>query len=78
MSELSFNEKLQIMNDTKQLILDYLVEQAEINATALKSYENDTLDKYDPEIKKMRETEAIKLRDRIYELNRHIAVIKRM
>ncbi|OOG19143.1 hypothetical protein BWD42_04115 [Sphingobacterium sp. CZ-UAM] len=78
MSELSSNEKLQIMNDTKQLILDYLVEQAEINATALKSYENDTLDKYDPEIKKMRETEAIKLRDRIYELNRHIAVIKRM
>ncbi|WP_293916562.1 MULTISPECIES: hypothetical protein [unclassified Sphingobacterium] len=66
------------MNDVKELILNYLLEQIDINTNALKAYEVDTLDKYDPEIKKMRETEAIKLRDRIYELNRHIAVIKRM
>jgi hypothetical protein len=32
----------------------------------------------DPEVKKIREIQAMILRDRINEINRHIAVIKRM
>lgn len=74
-------DKLKIMADTKKPIVDYLQEQLNIERDALKSYEdlsspinsND-----DPEIKKLRESEAIKIRDRIYQLKRHIAVIKRM
>lgn len=74
------NEKLKLMAEIKQNILDYLQEEMSINTTALKSYDfnENPIQDADIEIRKMREVEAIKLRDRIHELNRHIAVIKRM
>ena len=68
------------MAEVKKNIVDYLQEEMKINADALKSYDerDNPIQNADAEIKKMREIEAIKLRDRIHELNRHIAVIKRM
>jgi len=73
------NEKVLLMAEIRQNVIDYLTEELQINSTALKSYDNDNpIQEQDHEIKKMREIEAIKLRDRIHELSRHIAVIKRM
>lgn len=66
------------MADIKQTIIDYLTEQLTINDKADKSMEeyNLPIQEQDPEIKKMREIEHIKLRDRSHELKRHIAVVK--
>lgn len=61
-------------------ILGYFTEELKINSDALKAYEGDALlpEKTNDEILRIREIEAVKLRDRIHEINRHIAVIKRM
>ena len=76
---MSSTEKLALMAEIKSNIVEYLQEEVTINQTALKAYDNENpIQTGDPEIRKMREMEAIKLRDRIHELNRHIAVIKRM
>lgn len=73
------SEKFQLMTEVKNIVVDYLQEELTINVAALKSYDNDApIQSSDPEIKRIREIEAIKLRDRIHELTRHIAVIKRM
>lgn len=79
-NKISTEEKLKIMAEIKQNIIDYLQEELTINSTALKAYDNSAnpIQDSDAEIKKIREIEAIKLRDRIHELSRHIAVIKRM
>lgn len=73
-------EKKRLMAEVKSNIIDYLQEEVTINANALKTYDerDNPIQNADAEIKKMREIEAIKLRDRIHELTRHIAVIKRM
>lgn len=72
-------EKIKLMAEIKQNVIDYLQDELKINSDALKSYEEvNPVRDADPEIKIMREREAMKLRDRIYELNRHIAVITRM
>ncbi len=73
-------DKVKLMAEIKNNIIDYLQEELTINSNALKSYEEkeNPIQNADTEIKKMREIEAIKLRDRIHELTRHIAVIKRM
>jgi len=78
--QLTTPEKIQLMKEVKSNIIDYLQEELKINSDALKSYDeaSNPIQNADTEIKKMREIEAIKLRDRIHELNRHIAVIKRM
>lgn len=73
-------EKLKYMNEAAKQIVDYLQDQANINIDALRAYnynpvENDGID---PEVKKMREIQAMILREKTNELNRHIAVIKRM
>ena len=77
---MSTQEKLKLMTEVKQNILDYLTEEMAMNTTALKSYDSNEnpIQDSDTEIRKMREVEAIKLRDRIHELNRHIGVIRRM
>ena len=62
----------------KQNVINYLQDQLEINQAALNAYDNDAIKDNDTEIRKMREIEAIKLRDRVNELSRHIAVVKRM
>lgn len=73
------DERIMLMNDIIQMVVTYLEEQKQINEEALKPYEREipTMD-VDVEIKKMRETECFRLRDRNNELSRHIAVIKRM
>jgi hypothetical protein len=74
------NQKLLIMAEVKQNIIDYLQEEVKINSDALKAYEEreNPIQNSDVEIKKIREIEAVKLRHSIHELTRHIAVIKRM
>lgn len=74
------NETKLLMANIKNSIIDYLTEELEINSTALKPYEGDKLlpESTNTEILKMREIEAIKLRDRMHQLTSYIAVIKRM
>jgi hypothetical protein len=73
------NERLALMAEIKKNILEYLQEEVTINQNALKAYDTENpIQNSDSGIRQMREVEAIKLRDRIHELNRHIAVIKRM
>ncbi len=68
------------MAEVKRSVIDYLQDELEVNTAALKAYEPNMIDDQgrDSEIRKMRELEAIKLRDRVNELTRHIKVIKRM
>ncbi len=68
----------QMLIEMRDAILEYLEEQKSINEDALAAYEPKPIQDDDPEMRRMREKEAIKLRDRITELKRHIAVIKRM
>lgn len=73
------NETYQILIEMRNNIIDYLESEKVINENALKAYEPKPIkDEDNEEIRLLREREAIKLRDRIYELNRHIEVIKRM
>ena len=74
------DEKLRLMAEVKANIIDYLQEELTINSNALKTYDDrdNPIQNSDTEVKKIREIEAVKLRDRIHELSRHIAVIKRM
>lgn len=70
----SYKELIQMRDN----ILEYLEKEKSINEDALKAYDDNAIQDSDNEIRRMREREAIKLRDRIYELKRHIEVIKRM
>ncbi len=73
------NQTELLMAKIKADLLDYFTDELKINSDALKSYEgNSNIEYPDPKVREMRELEAIKLRDRINELHRHIAVIKRM
>jgi hypothetical protein len=71
---------LKIMAEVRKSVIDYLQDELEVNTAALKAYDPNAIDdeKRDPEVKRYREIEAIKLRDRVNELTRHIKVIKRM
>jgi len=68
----------EILIEMRNTIVEYLEEEKSINEKALTSYEPKPIQDDDAEIRRMREKESIKLRDRIIELSRHIAVIKRM
>lgn len=68
----------QILIEMRSSIVEYLEEEKMINEKALLAYEPKPIAEQDAEIRILREKEAIKLRDRITELSRHIAVIKRM
>ena len=68
----------EILIEMKNVIIEYLTEEAEINSKALEAYNDKPIQDADPELRRMREIEAIKLRDRISQAHRHIAVIKRM
>lgn len=67
----------QILIDMRDKIVEYLEKEKSINEDALRAYE-DPIKESSEEIRVMRERERIKLLDRIYELKRHIEVIKRM
>jgi hypothetical protein len=73
-------EKLNLMAEIRRTVTDYLQDEVKINSDALRAYEHNPMedDKRDPDVKKLREVQAMILRDRINELNRYIAVIKRM
>jgi hypothetical protein len=60
----------------EETILDYLIAQKQINNELLKVYESISLPESDPVIRRMRETERIRISDRINELTRHIEAIK--
>ena len=64
--------------EMRDKIIQYLETEKSINEDALKAYEDGVLSGSSEEIKIMRERERIKIVDRIYELKRHIEVIKRM
>lgn len=68
----------EILIEMRDTILKYLEEEKEIFEKALKAYDPQAIQDSDNEIRQMREKEAIKLRDRITELSRHISVIKYM
>lgn len=72
------NQNYKILIEMRDLIIDYLEKEKSINEDALVAYQPQPIQDNDSEIRQMREREAIKLRDRIYELKRHIEVIKRM
>ncbi len=67
-----------ILIEMRNTIIEYLEKEKSINEDALHAYEPQPIQDSDSQIRIMREREAIKLRDRIYELKRHIEVIKRM
>jgi hypothetical protein len=71
-------ERLKFIKEVKKNVLKYLEDQYDIAFNALAAYEPGAIMDSDSEIRKMREWEAIKLRDRVSELNRHVAVIKQM
>lgn len=68
------------MAEIKIEILDYLTEMLEVNQNQLIQYEADSLlpPTVPEEVKRMREIEAIKLRDRVTQLSAHISAIKRI
>jgi hypothetical protein len=80
MSEITIQEKLKLMAEVQRTVVDYLQDELKINSDALRAYDHNPMeeDKRDSDVKKMRELQAMILRDRINEINRHIAVIKRM
>lgn len=74
------NEKVKYMAEVTRTVVDYFQDQLSINSDALKAYEPNPMEdgNRDPEVKRYREVQAMILRDRINEISRHIAVIKRM
>lgn len=72
------NPSYKILIEMRSSIIEYLEKEKSINEDALLAYEPKPIQEQDAEVRIMREREAIKLRDRIYELKRHIEVIKRM
>ena len=64
--------------EMRDKIIEYLEEEKRINEDALRAYEDSGIPEKDAEVIIMRERERIKLMDRVYELRRHIEVIKRM
>lgn len=68
----------EILRNMKDNIIDYLMEEVERNRSALETYEKSVIQDSDPELRRMREIEAIKLRTEINKGLRDIAVIKKM
>lgn len=74
MSKLNYK----LLIEMRDKIVEYLEKEKGINEDALTAYDDGPIAESDTEIRILREKERIKLRDRIYELKRHIEVIKRM
>lgn len=67
------------MQEVIRPVIEYLEGEKEVYESALQAYTSDSpIDSLDSEVKKMREIEAIKLREKITDLNKHIKVIKLM
>jgi hypothetical protein len=80
MADVSTEEKIKFMAEVTRSVVDYLQDELKINSDALKAYDYNPMeeDKRDADVKRFREMQAIILRDRVNEINRHIAVIRRM
>jgi hypothetical protein len=72
------NKNYELLIEMRNTIIDYLQDEADVNSKALAAYEEKPFQDSDRELNRMREIEAIKLRDRVNQINRHISVIKRM
>ena len=72
------NPNYKILIEMRDNIVAYLLEEVEINRSALQTYENSIIQDSDPELRRMREVEAIKLRTEINKGLRDISVIKKM
>ena len=57
--------KIEILREMRDNIVEYLMEEVERNQAALKAYENSSIQDSDPELRRLREIEAIKLRTEI-------------
>jgi hypothetical protein len=77
---MKITDQIKLMAEVQRTVIDYLQDEAKINGDALRAYDPSPLDddKREPEVKRFREIQAMILRDRINELNRYMAVIKRM
>lgn len=72
------NPNYKMLIEMRENIVNYLMEEVERNQAALKTYEDNVILDSDPELRRMREMEAIKLRTEINKGLRDIAVIKKM
>jgi hypothetical protein len=72
------NPNYKMLIEMRENIVNYLMEEVERNQAALKTYDDNVILDSDPEIRRMREVEAIKLRTEINKGLRDVAVIKKM
>ena len=72
------HQTYQLLIDMRDNIIEYLEGEKAVWEEALKAYEPKTLEDIPNDVKVLREREAIKLRDRITEITRHVKVIKAM
>jgi hypothetical protein len=72
------NPNYKILIEMRDNIINYLMEQVEINRAALETYENSVIQDSDAELRRMREVEAIKIRTEINKGLKDISVIKKM
>lgn len=70
--------KYQVLIEMRNIITEYLMEEVERNRSALTAFEDRPIQDSDPELRRLREIEAIKLRTEINKGLRDIAVIKKM
>ena len=72
------NPNYKMLIEMRDNIVEYLLEQVERNRAALQTYENNVIQDSDPELRRLREIEAIKLRTEVNKGLRDVAVIKKM
>ena len=72
------NPNYKMLIEMRDTIVEYLMDEVERNRAALQTYENAVIQDSDPELRRLREIEAIKLRTEINKGLRDVAVIKKM
>jgi len=72
------NPNYKMLIEMRDNIVEYLMDEVERNRAALQTYENAVIQDSDPELRRLREIEAIKLRTEINKGLRDVAVIKKM
>jgi len=72
------NPNYKMLIEMRDNIVEYLLEEVERNRAALQTYENNVIQDSDPELRRLREIEAIKLRTEVNKGLRDVAVIKKM
>jgi len=75
---LKMNPNYKMLIEMRDNIVEYLMDEVERNRAALQTYENAVIQDSDPELRRLREIEAIKLRTEINKGLRDVAVIKKM